>query len=335
MAGLTLLLLVLLAAAGCEALSPQLVDSACSVRMRWLGDRNERGAAIAPAAISLIALVDGKSVVASCDAASLNRIGGCTATIPKFGRAQSVYSYVITISNFSVASAGPPAVIPAVNAANAHACGSTLLRAAASGPPVGILYEVWHPFATNFALNATAKGFTPVSVEDVLRASPPGSLTLYDVVDRYGPRTLSDNFFFQEYPVGGPYCIYRHRPGEVGITNDCVNITATLTRHAAMLTSIGIDFVTPDATNIGTLGDEGDVIQVRPVEVLFEEWTALRLAGTLRPPSQRGSAVRRGARCGRTGWICTTTRPTQVWCIERCPRERRCSLHRPTLTRLW
>ena len=59
---------------------------------------------------------------------------------------------------------------------------------------------------------------------------------------------------------------------------DCPNITATLTRHAAMLAGAGVDFVFVDSTNIQNAGYAADVLQLRPIEVLLEEWTALRAA---------------------------------------------------------
>jgi hypothetical protein len=64
---------------------------------------------------------------------------------------------------------------------------------------------------------------------------------------------------------------------------DCPNITATLTRHAAMLTDAGVDFVFADSTNIQNAGYAADVLQLRPIEVLLEEWAALRAAGVPTP----------------------------------------------------
>jgi hypothetical protein len=53
---------------------------------------------------------------------------------------------------------------------------------------------------------------------------------------------------------------------------DCSGIPETAARHAKQLSSVGIDFVTVDATNLGQFSTFADVIQLRPGEVLFEEW---------------------------------------------------------------
>lgn len=91
-------------------------------------------------------------------------------------------------------------------------------------------------------------------------------------------------FYWHKQPKEGFYCIYRARPGE---TNpplpDCPGITATLTRHAAMLTSVGVDFIVSDSTNFAHTGTGADVLQLRPFEVVAEEWLELRKAGVDTP----------------------------------------------------
>ena len=107
-----------------------------------------------------------------------------------------------------------------------------------------------------------------------------GSLSLDDVY-RVGP--ASD--IYNAQPELGYYCLYRARPGQPPPLPDCPNITATATAHAALLTSLSLDYVTVDITNwpMADVGGATDTAVLRPTEVLFEEWTALRAAGTPTP----------------------------------------------------
>jgi len=149
------------------------------------------------------------------------------------------------------------------------------------GPSVGLLYEGWHAPAVTALNNVSALNGSLLSVEDVIASN--GSLSLFDMLDKYGQRSTAQAFFYQERPADGFYCIYRARPGEAGIVPDCTGINATLQRHATQLTSAGIQYVTVDATNLGTPSSLADLIQVRPGEVLLEEWAALRAAGVPTP----------------------------------------------------
>lgn len=147
---------------------------------------------------------------------------------------------------------------------------------------VGVLYEGWHGFATQTLVNITARGGAALTVEGVLASS--GNLTLNDMLNKYGAAGAADNFYFQAEPAAGFYCIYDKRPSEpTGWIPDCSGINATLARHAAQLTAAGVDFVVVDSTNLPTLTEEADVIQVRPQEVLFETWASLRSSGTPTP----------------------------------------------------
>ena len=210
-------------------------------------------------------------------AASCARGAACAARVPLHGRAQAAHVYRVDAAAGVALSARlelPPL-----------ARGAALRRQPRPPsplPPVGILYEVWHGFTAAAYANISARGGTPLAVEDVLRA-PNGTLSLYDVLDRWGVRSAADRFFYQERPAGGFYCLYRHRAGEAGLVPDCPGISATAARHAAELTSVGVSFVAVDATNLGTPSTEAEVLQVRPAEVLFEEWAALRAAGVPTP----------------------------------------------------
>ena len=89
------------------------------------------------------------------------------------------------------------------------------------------------------------------------------------------------------------YCLYRPRPGEnaTADTPVCPNIAQVARQHAEWLTSAGFDYVLVDFSNwpttdgncqpdCGPIGTttvpSNDVEVLRPLEVLAEEWLALR-----------------------------------------------------------
>lgn len=87
------------------------------------------------------------------------------------------------------------------------------------------------------------------------------------------------------------YCFYRPRPGEAPILPSCPNISYHASRQAALLTMAGVDFVLQDGSNFGPWdpslpygGDPvGDFRQMRPFQVLAEEWLSLRQGGQSTP----------------------------------------------------
>lgn len=154
---------------------------------------------------------------------------------------------------------------------------------------VGALYEAWHAPPSASQSIVVSQGGTPLSVEDVLRsgypAGSPPNLTLSDIFDKYpGAAAQSDAFFYQEHPSLGYYCIYRKRPSEpTGLIPDCLNIPATITQHSKWLTDASVDFITVDGTNLCTPSTQEELIQQRPMEVVFEEFHALRSQGIPTP----------------------------------------------------
>jgi hypothetical protein len=139
-----------------------------------------------------------------------------------------------------------------------------------------MMYEGWHAPAY-FGRNAG----TNTTVEDVIRSN--GTLPL-SVVLPTSPK--ASGFWFHKQPADGFYCIYRKRSTEntssAGLP-DCPGITETLTRHAKLLTGVGVDFIVADSTNLQKTGGFADAIQLRPWEVLAEEWLALRKKGVATP----------------------------------------------------
>eukprot|EP01084_Bolivina_argentea_P212748 361572_1 len=91
--------------------------------------------------------------------------------------------------------------------------------------------------------------------------------------------------FYHQLPDPlGYYCIYNDPKNSFGIPN-CSNITETLTEHAYMLTSSGIDFVVLDLTNhwLGSNDYYSWIWQIRPTQVLYETWNSFHKNGTNTP----------------------------------------------------
>ena len=153
--------------------------------------------------------------------------------------------------------------------------------AAPNKPLVGILYSTWHAPLGAFAMQdcvkkAKAENTTCPTTEYVIQNSNAGN-------DSIRIKNLSSSY--NVTPRKGFYCIYRKRPDDKNPPlPDCPNITETLTQHAKELLSAGIDFVILDATNLDQWPDEhSDTVQLRPTEVLFEEWAKLRQSGVDTP----------------------------------------------------
>lgn len=153
--------------------------------------------------------------------------------------------------------------------------------AAPNKPLVGILYSMWHAPLGAFVMQdcakkAKAENSTCPTTEYVIQNSNAGN-------DSIRIKNLSSSY--NVTPKKGFYCIYRKRPDDKNPPlPDCANITETLTQHAKELLSAGIDFVILDATNLDQWPNEqSDTIQLRPTEVLFEEWAKLRQSGINTP----------------------------------------------------
>lgn len=139
------------------------------------------------------------------------------------------------------------------------------------------MYEAWHGPAVAGLKDPT----TALTVERVLQSN--GQRKMADMAAGIDLGTAM-NFYFHKEPADGFYCIYRKRTNEAkGPIPDCSNITATLTRHAAMLTAASVDFVVADSTNVQNKGTGADLLQLRPFEVLAEEWLGLRQSGVPTP----------------------------------------------------
>jgi hypothetical protein len=148
---------------------------------------------------------------------------------------------------------------------------------------VGIFYLAWHAFAADAMQQVGAA--QQRTVEDVIRSASPSFFTILPSDEL---RAQAMSFHYHARPKLGFYCLYRKRPGEPpyaepNFVPDCTGISAVAKTHAQQLWSAGVDFVYHDLTNIPEMGPFADVLGVRPLEVLLEEWAALRAAGTMTP----------------------------------------------------
>ncbi|MSP57067.1 MAG: hypothetical protein EXR69_15935 [Myxococcales bacterium] len=148
---------------------------------------------------------------------------------------------------------------------------------------VGIFYLAWHAYA--YDAISRIDPASRLTVEDVIRG---GDLQFSDMIDDAGLYGEAQAFHWHQEPDLGFYSLYRPRDSEATPAEpngavaypDTAHIAAV---HAQQLWDAGVDFVYVDLTNLQATGDFADVLGVRPLEVLIEEWGALRRAGTPTP----------------------------------------------------
>lgn len=153
----------------------------------------------------------------------------------------------------------------------------------------GILYELWHGKAADSMAKVAAQGGPQLTTETVIRSD--GKLTL-DNVYKLNPRNnksytgLTSLDIYNVQPELGFYCLYRTRGNETPAwpkISECANISGVARRHAELLSGAGFDYVAIDLTNWPVWNPDSDVTVFRPLEVLFDEWSALRAAGIKTP----------------------------------------------------
>ena len=161
----------------------------------------------------------------------------------------------------------------------------------AAGSRLWLLYEGWHAYASDVV---RAQSFAPISVEAVIRSN--GGYTLDSIYQPPYSSASAAGFYYQAIPAMGPYCLYRHRAGQgAGPVADCPNISRVTTQHAEWLSGIGIDVIVFDGTNLCTDTPFADVIQLRPMEVVAEEWLELRRQGHSTPQMVAWNCIPPGA----------------------------------------
>lgn len=148
---------------------------------------------------------------------------------------------------------------------------------------VGIFYLAWHAYAAKAMASLPAEDRRTIDDVIVQDGLSPAAL-LYDA----GLYNTAMAFHYHQEPELGFYCLYRPRDGEASYDEpyagpDCGDISALAEAHATSLWDAGLDFVYVDLTNLPTFSAFGDVLGLRPFEVLLEEWSALRAAGVPTP----------------------------------------------------
>jgi hypothetical protein len=163
---------------------------------------------------------------------------------------------------------------------------SLLIDSAFSQRDAGILYEVWHTYSGAKMAKIAKLGGTQLTTELVIESQ--GSSNPYSLDDVFGPYNISGDIYGAQ-PQLGFYCLWRPRDGDPPPnppTDECSNISYTAERHATMLLEAGFDYIAIDITNWPIAGNPGELTDtwvLRPTQVLFEEWLALRNRGIPTP----------------------------------------------------
>ena len=148
---------------------------------------------------------------------------------------------------------------------------------------VGIFYLAWHTYAAQAFAQVDASD--RLTGEDVISSA---DLGFHDMITDRGLYSEAKAFHYHAEPELGFYCLYRARDGEEGPLPDCdeatgISISEVAATHAEQLWDAGVDFVFMDLTNLPGQSEFADVLGVRPLEVLIEEWADLRASGTPTP----------------------------------------------------
>jgi hypothetical protein len=152
---------------------------------------------------------------------------------------------------------------------------------------LGVYYTTYQQYVSQLYQNVSKQTGQPaITMDDVVRN---GSLYFADSIWKYYPGGLDPaNNVMSHAPALGIYCYYRKRANEsFGEIADCPEASAVLEAHAAELSSAGFSFIAPDATNWDgnplNRSNGADLNQLRPTEIIAEEWANLRLKGTATP----------------------------------------------------
>ena len=270
-----------------------------------------------PASASrVLCVVDGRAVLeaAAPDAAGAR---ACDLGFLSFGGLHWVAAYSV--------GGGPPALLgqpvllvrdaPVGAGAAAVAVAQLAVHRAALAartPPgtaaLGVYYTTYlNPLAQLYQNISRGFGRPARTMETVLRNA---SLRIADSVWRDGAAAASPAWrnysatcdILHQEPALGIYCLYRKRANETaGPIPDCPEASRVLAAHAAELSAAGFDFVAPDATNwdgapnapAPAIGG-ADFYQLRPMEIIGEEWAAARAAGLATPQLSVFAMVNQG-----------------------------------------
>jgi hypothetical protein len=167
---------------------------------------------------------------------------------------------------------------------------------------LGVYYTTYQQQINQLYQNRSRDtGLPPLSMDDVVRQR----LRLADSIWRYAPNasfpSWEDGLFMSQEPALGMYCYFRRRANEswdrYGMA-DCPEGPRVLQTHAAELSSAGFSFIAPDATNWDQdprdASNGADLNQLRPTEIIAEEWANLRLQGVATPQMSTYDRVNAG-----------------------------------------
>jgi hypothetical protein len=156
---------------------------------------------------------------------------------------------------------------------------------------LGVYYTTYQQATAQLYQNISKEtGKPPVTIDAVLSSN--GTLQFQDSLWKYYTNLTSPAWegesVFSQTPALGMYCYYRKRSNEsIGEIPDCPEASHVLQSHAALMTSAGFEFIAPDATNWDSdprnISDGADLNQLRPTEIIAEEWANMRLSGAATP----------------------------------------------------
>jgi hypothetical protein len=242
----------------------------------------------APAAVACV--VNGRAVLPAAPVAG-GREWQCDLSFLSWGGLHSVAMYAS--GGGGVALLGAEATLLSIAAppradARAQLARSEAALRAATPASTGVLgvYTTTYQQVISQAYQNVSRDFGVLrSMEDVMRNE---SAFLRDSIAKYLPNGTIFSGMLSQIPALGPYCFYRKRASEaVGIIPDCPEASRVLNAHADELSAAGFEFIAPDATNWDAAPTSqltgSDINQLRPYEVLAEEWANARLAGRATP----------------------------------------------------
>lgn len=253
---------------------------------------------VTPAGARVRCVVDGRAVLEalvsggswSCELSFLS-VGGAHAAaayaVHADGRGATLLG---DVARFTVAA---PAAGDAAAARSRLASSERALRAATPGGVLGIYFTTYQQSVSQLYQNVSrATGAPPVTMDDVVSSNR--TLHFADSIWKYYANTSSPaweaSLFMSHEPALGIYCYYRKRANEsagLGGLADCPEASHVLQTHAAELASAGFEFIAPDATNWDgdprNASNGADLNQLRPTEIVAEEWANMRLAGAATP----------------------------------------------------
>jgi len=254
----------------------------------------------------VLCVVDGRAVL---HAVGPNAAGAhtCDLSFLSFGGLHWVAAYSVPEGGVRPSLLGHPTLLlrdaPAGNGATAAAVEQLVLHSAtiaAHTPPgaaLGVYYTTYlSPLAQLYQNVSRVFGRSPRTMETILRNT---TLRFADSIWRDGAAAASPAWrnysatcdIMHQEPALGMYCLYRKRSNESsGPIPDCPEASRVLQAHAAELSAAGFAFVAPDATNwdddpripAPAIGGS-DFYQLRPAEIIAEEWVAARDAGRATP----------------------------------------------------